>query len=126
MTTDEQLPTLGRLARRTFSTCLGALQNRAELLAVEFEEEHDRVLRLVLCGIIALFCVMMALLLLTAVIIFLFPEEYRVYAALGFGVLYVLGAAAAGIVLKDLLNRTPFAESLNQLKKDADLLDAFK
>jgi len=47
MIADEQIPTLGRLARRTTATFLGALQNRAELLAVEFEEENDRVLRLV-------------------------------------------------------------------------------
>jgi hypothetical protein len=33
---------------------------------------------------------------------------------------------AAGLVVKGLLKRAPFAESLNQLKKDAELLDAFK
>lgn len=126
MTTDEQIPTLGRLVRRTVSTCLGAVQNRAELLAVEFEEENDRMLRLVIFGVIGLFCAMMSLLLITAMIIFLFPEEYRVYAALGFAVLYAAGAATAALTVKGLLKRTPFSESLSQLRKDAELLDAFK
>lgn len=126
MITGEQIPTLGRLLRRTVSTCLGALQNRAELLAVEFEEENDRMLRLVIFGVIGLFCAMMSVLLITAMIIFLFPDQYRIYAALGFAVLYGAGAAAAALTLKGLLKRTPFGESLDQLRKDAELLDAFK
>ena len=126
MIAEEQIPTLGRLARRTIATCIGMLQNRAELLAVEFEEENDRMFKLVLSGVIGLFCAMMAVILITAIIIFLFPEGYRIYAALGFAVLYLAGTAAAAFTVKGLLKRTPFAESLNQLKKDAELLDAFK
>lgn len=126
MIAEDQIPTLGRLARRTTATILGALQNRAELLAVEFEEEHDRMLRLVLFGVGALFCAMLTILLITATIILLVPQEYRVYATLGFAVLYLLGTVGAIFVLKGLLNRTPFAETLDQFKKDAELLDALK
>ncbi|HLX71251.1 MAG TPA: phage holin family protein [Verrucomicrobiae bacterium] len=126
MIAEDQIPTLGRLARRTTATILGALQNRAELLAVEFEEEHERMLKLVLFGISALFFAMLTVLLITATVIFLVPEEYRVYATLGFAVLYLLGTVAAIFVLKGLLKRTPFAESLDQFKKDAELLDAIK
>jgi uncharacterized membrane protein YqjE len=126
MIAEDQIPTLGRLARRTASTFLGALQNRTELLAVEFEEEHDRMLKLVLFGVSALFFAMLTVLLVTATIIFLVPEDYRVYAALGFAVLYLVGTVASVFALKGLLNKTPFAESLDQFKKDAELLDAFK
>lgn len=126
MIAEEQIPTLGRLARRTTATILGALQNRAELLAVEFEEENDRMLKLVLFGVGALFFAMLTVLLITATIIFLVPEEDRVYAALGFAVLYLIGTVSAIVVLKGLLKRTPFAESLDQFKKDAELLDALK
>jgi uncharacterized membrane protein YqjE len=124
--TDHQLPTLGRLARRTVSTCIGALENRAELLALEFEEENDRVMKLVLFGVGGMFLGMMTVLLLTAVIIFLMPEPDRIWAALGFAVLYLAGAIGAGLVIKKLLKQTPFSESLNQIKKDAELLNAFK
>jgi uncharacterized membrane protein YqjE len=123
---DHQLPTLGRLARRTLSTCIGALENRAELFALEFEEENDRLMRLVMFGVAGLFFAMMTVLLVTALVIFLVPDAYRVWAALGFAVLYLAGAAGAGFMVKGLLKQTPFAESLNQIKKDAEILDAFK
>jgi uncharacterized membrane protein YqjE len=124
--TDYQLPTLGRLAHRTAATIVGALQNRAELFAVEFEEENDRVLKMVLFGVGALFLSGMGILLLTGTIIFLVPEQYRVYAAGGFTLLYLGGGAAAGLTVKSLVKKTAFSESLNQLKKDAEILDAFK
>jgi uncharacterized membrane protein YqjE len=125
-TAEDQIPTLGRLARRTAATCLGALQNRAELFAVEFQEENDRLLKLVLYGVGALFLGMMTVLLVTGLIIFVVPEDYRVWAALGFAVLYLLGAVGAVLAIKGLLKHAPFAESLNQIKKDSELLDAFK
>ncbi len=124
--TDYQLPTLGRLARRTAATIVGALQNRAELFAVEFEEENDRLLKMVLFGVGALFFLGMGILLLTGTIIFLVPEQYRVYAAGGFALLYLGGGVAAALTVKSLVKKTPFTESLKQLKKDAEILDAIK
>lgn len=124
--TEYQLPTLGRLARRTAATIVGALQNRAELFAVEFEEENDRLLKMVLFGVGALFFLGMGILLLTGTIIFLIPEPYRVYAAGGFTLLYLGGGVAAGLTVKSLVKKTPFVESMKQLKKDAEILDAFK
>jgi len=124
--TDYQLPTLGRLARRTAATIVGALQNRAELFVVEFEEENDRVLKMVLFGVGSLFFLGMAILLLTGTIIFMVPEEYRVYAAGGFSALYLIGGIAAALTVKSLVKKAPFAESLKQLKKDAEILDTFK
>jgi len=124
--TDYQLPTLGRLARRTAATVAGALENRAELFTLEFEEENDRLLRMIVFAIGGLFLAMMGLMLITATVIFLMPEQYRVYAAGGFAALYLIGAVAAVLTIKKLLKTPPFAESLNQIKKDAELLDAFK
>ncbi len=124
--TDQSLPTLGRLAQRTLATFAGALRNRAELFTVEFEEENDRILKLVLIGAGGCFLGMMAVMLLTAIIIFLVPEAQRVWAALVFAVLYLAGAVAAVFTVKKLVKQTPFSESLNQIKKDAQLLDAFK
>jgi uncharacterized membrane protein YqjE len=124
--TDYQLPTLGRLARRTASTIVGALQNRAELFVVEFEEENDRVLKMVMFGVGALFFLGMGMLLLTGTIIFLVPEQYRVYAAGAFTLLYLGGGGVAAMTVKKLVKKAPFAESLKQLKKDAEILDTFK
>jgi len=124
--TEEPLPTLGKLARRALATFVGALENRAELFTVEFEEENGRILKLVMFGAGGCFLGMMGVMLLTAVIIFLVPEAGRIWAALGFAILYLAGAVAAGFTLKKLVKQIPFSESLNQIKKDAQLLDAFK
>lgn len=124
--TEQSLPTFGKLARRTLATFIGALENRAELFVVEFEEENARVMKLVILGVGCCFLAMMTILLLTAVIIFLVPEADRIWAALGFAILYLAGAVGAALSVKSLLKRAPFAESLNQIKKDAQLLDAFK
>ena len=125
-TTDYQLPTLGRLAHRTAATIVGALQNRAELLTVEFEEQTGRLLKMVVLAVGALFLTGMFLLLITGTIIFLVPEQDRVYAAGGFAAFYLIAAVAAGLSIKSLLKSPPFCESLRQFKKDAEILDAFK
>lgn len=126
MTAEEQIPTIGRLARRTVATCLGALQNRAELLAVEFEEENQRLVKLVLFGVGAMFFAIMTIMLVTGLVIFLVPEAFRAWAALGFAVLYLICAVGSVFAIKSMVKQAPFAESLNQIKKDAELLDAFK
>jgi len=124
--TDHQLPTLGRLARRTAGTFIGALENRAELFTVEFQEENDRLLKMIIFGVGGVFLAMIAVLLITGTIIFLVPEPYRVYAAGGFAALYVAGTVAAVMMIKKLIKTPPFAESLKQIKKDAELLEAFQ
>lgn len=123
---NHQIPTLGRLARRTLGTCIGALENRAELFALELEEENDRVLKMVVFGVTGLFLGMMTVLLLTALIVFLVPLAVRPWAALGFAIFYLAGAVAAGLAVKTLVKKAPFSESLKQLKKDAEFLDTFK
>jgi len=119
-------PSVGRLARKTLGTTLGALENRLELFMVEMQEEKGRILGVVLAGIGALFLAMMTVLLLTATIIFLVPPESRLWAAIGFTVFYLVGTIAAIFSLKSLLKRVPFSESLGQIRKDREILDVFK
>jgi uncharacterized membrane protein YqjE len=124
--TDQREPSIARLTRRTLTTGLGALENRAELFMVEVEEEEARLIKLIAFGIGALFLALMAMMLLTGTIIFLVPEDKRVWAALGFTVLYAAGTVGAIFALKSQLKRIPFAESLRQIRKDRALLDVFK
>jgi uncharacterized membrane protein YqjE len=123
---DIEVPTLGRLTRRTFATVLGLIENRAELLALEFEEESVRVLKLLIFGVGALILSMMTLLLITGVVIFIVPEPGRLWVAVGFACLYLAGTIGAAFAVKGLVKQAPFAESLKQIKKDSELLDAFK
>jgi uncharacterized membrane protein YqjE len=124
--TDYQLPTLGRLARRTAGTLIGALENRAELFTIEFQEESDRLVKVIIFGVSSVLLAMIAVLLITGTIIFLVPEPYRIYAAGGFAALYVAGTVALVLTALKLSKVPPFAESLKQVKKDAELLEAFK
>src|SRR5438874_8079524 len=112
-------PGLGRLVQRLTTTTVGALHNRFELLIVELEEEKGRLLKAVLIGVGLLFLVLMFLVTFTATIVFLFPDEYRIYALGGFTFLYLVGLVVAGLTLKGLLKHKPFAETIRQVKKDA-------
>ncbi len=126
MPADNQTPGLGILLTRLFRTGYGLVQNRLELLTVEWQEERARMAELLLwaCGV--LFLGSMGLLLLTATIIFLFQEELRIYVAAAFTLLYLAGAVAAWFVLRSLVKRRPFAESIDQAKKDRTWLESLR
>lgn len=124
--TENGAPSVTRLTRKTLTTALGALENRAELFMVELQEERGRTINLIVLGIGALFLAMMTVLLLTAIVIFLVPDAYRLYAAIGFTVLYLAGTLGAVFGMKSLLKRVPFSDSLGQVRKDRELLDVFK
>jgi len=62
----------------------------------------------------------------TATIIFLFPPDYRVYAAAGFTLLYLAGCVVAAMNLKKLLNRALFPSTLSEFRKDKILLETLE
>jgi uncharacterized membrane protein YqjE len=109
----------GRLALRGFNT-------RAELLAVEWQEERLRLRDLLLWSIALLFLVLMGALLVTTAIIFLFPEDLRVYITGAIGLIYLCGAVVAWFGLKSALKKEPFAESIDQVKKDQVWLESLE
>src|SRR5436305_214453 len=73
-------------------SALAALQNRVELLAVEFQEEKDHTVELLLWVVALLFFAILTVVVLTATIILVFPRDLRVYAAGALSLLYLLGA----------------------------------
>ena len=117
---------LGTLASRIGRTTLGALTNRSELLAVEWQQEKTRLTQLLILSVGVVFLGMMGALLLTATIIYLFHEEYRLYVAAAFTILYLGGAGFVFFKLKALVNEEPFSETLKQLRKDRSLLDVLE
>lgn len=123
---DHRLPGLLTLVGRLGRTGLGALQNRFELLVVEWQQERARLAGLLVWVVSLLFLGIMGVMLLTATVIFLFAEELRVYVAAGFTVLYLVGAAGAWLALRSRLKREPFTDSLDQLKKDRLWLESLK
>jgi uncharacterized membrane protein YqjE len=98
------------------------LQNRADLLAVELQEEKYRLVEVLILVGIALALGMMALFVFTGVIIFAVPESYRLWVACGLGVLYVLGIFLLWSRINNLLQNQPFPETMTQIKKDWECL----
>lgn len=123
---DDHPPGFSALASRIVRNGVGALQNRAELFALEWREERLRFVGLLIVGGLLSFLVVMGVLMLTLTVILLFPEEQRLYAAGVFGVFYLLGAVGAWFGLRTMLKREPFAETINQVKKDRLWLEALK
>ena len=113
---------LGRIGR----TALQGLNTRVELLALEWQEERLRLRGLLLWSVALLFLVLMGGLLVTAAIIFMFPEDLRVYITAAFGLLYLCGAVAAWFGLKSGLKKEAFAESIDQVKKDQVWLETLE
>jgi uncharacterized membrane protein YqjE len=115
-----------KIAGKLVETSLGALRNRGELLVLEWQEEKARLTGLLLLTVGLLFLAIMAMMLLTATVIFIFPEDSRVYAAAGFTVLYLAGAAWVFFSIKSMIKHEPFSETLNEVKKDRQCLESFK
>jgi|SRR5436309_14414772 len=126
MAEDNNHPGAGTLTRRILASGLGALKNRGELLQVEWQQEKARLTELLVLSVALLFLGIMAMMLLTATIIFLFPEDVRKYIALGFTVLYLGGAVWAVMTIRSLVKKEPFSETIEQVKKDRECLESFK
>ena len=126
MVNSDRHPGWTELASKILGTSVGALRNRGELLLVEWQQEKARLIELLVLAIGLLFLGLMALMLLTATIIFLFPEENRRYAAGGFTVLYLAGAVWAFLAIRASIRHQPFAETLNQVKKDGEAIQSLK
>jgi uncharacterized membrane protein YqjE len=123
---NHQGPGLGTLVSKIARTGLGALQNRGELLSVEWQEEKARMMELLIWVVGFLFLGIMGTMMLTGFIILLFREDLRLYAAAGFALLYLAGAVAAWMSFTSLLKHEPFTESISQVKKDASWFDSLK
>lgn len=117
---------IGQLLGRLIRTGLGALENRIELASIEWQEERIRLSELFLWIGALLFLAMIGLMLLTATIIFLFKEEWRLYVAGAFTLLYFLAALGAWLGVRSRLRQEPFQETLNQVRKDREWLQSLK
>src|SRR3954464_456772 len=96
------------MLRRLGRTAIGTLQNRVELAAVELQEERQRLFELILLTGGALMLAGIALVLFSAAVVLLFAPAYRIYAAVGLAVLYLAGAAALRLRIKERLQSSPF------------------
>lgn len=119
-------PSLTTLLGRVGRVAIRGLQNRVELIAVEWQEERLRLTELLVRAILLVFLATVGALLLTATAIFLFPPGARIYVTAVLALLYLFGAAGAWAGLKAGLKREPFSESIDQVKKDRVWLESLR
>jgi len=110
--------------RRLLDNTLALVQNRLELFALELKEEKCRFIEILVWASAVILLGVMAVMMVTLTVVFLFWESARVFVLAGFCLLYVLGAIAAFVGLRRRLKNQPlpFAESLNEIKKDRECL----
>jgi uncharacterized membrane protein YqjE len=116
---DHQAPGLATLLGRIGRTGLGALRSRAELLSVEWQEEKARLSNLLMLSVGLMFLSVLTLGLVLATVILLIPAAYRAWVMGGLAVLCGAGALLAWISIKKLLQKEPFSESIEQVRKDS-------
>jgi uncharacterized membrane protein YqjE len=114
--------------RKLFDNGLAAVQNRIELFRLELREEKWRFIETVVLVLAAFFLGMMAVLLLTAAVLFSFKDESRAYVAAAFCVSYIVGAVWGFYCVKRRLKGQPppFSETAAQLQKDREWLDSLE
>jgi len=117
---------LATLAGRIGRLALGGIQNRIELLAVEWQEERLRFASLLFRALAFLFLGFMGMLLITATIIFVVPSSARVYVTAGLAVLYLAGAAFSWFALNSAMKHEPFSASVDQVRKDRVWIESLK
>lgn len=111
--------------RRLLSTLTSVAATRLELLANELHEERLHLEQMLLCFFSALFCIGMAVMLLTVFVVVLFWDDHRLMVLGGLSALFL----ALGAMLAMRLHRIAqtksklFSASLAELARDREQLD---
>jgi uncharacterized membrane protein YqjE len=114
--------------RKACDDGLAAVQNRVELFRLELREEKWRFIETVVLVLAAFFLSMLAILLLSATVLFSFKDEARIYVAAVLCVASFLGAGWAFLSVKKRVKSDAgaFSETAAQLRKDREWLDSLK
>jgi uncharacterized membrane protein YqjE len=115
---------LFRSASNFIATLLSIARTRLELLTTELQEEVRETAKLLMWALIAAFAAMMALLLGSLTVVFVFWETHRVLASVLVTVMFVALAIGAVFTFVAKLRRKPpmLDATLSELAKDRDQL----
>lgn len=107
--------------RRLAGTGLAIVQNRLELVAVEFREEKGRIVGLLVWGGALVFMAFQAFTAIMLTLAVLFRDQ-ALYIFGGFAAFYLIGTIAAIFLVRAKIKAPPFGETIAQLKKDRNWL----
>ena len=113
-------PSLRRLA----GALLEIVQSRLALIGIELTEEKQRLMDVAFLGLAAMLFGALALVSLTALVIVIFWDTYRVYAISGIFIVYLVLASWCAMRARNILHDAPmpFEATLAEFEKDRDAL----
>ena len=102
------------------SNLLAIVQTRLELLSTDVAEERERLLKLLVMVLIALFCLGVGVILLALLIVVALWESNRLYALVGMIAFFLVAGLGVGWTAIQWSRRQPrlFDASITELTKD--------
>ena len=116
--------TTGSSSRRLGAAILGLLHGHVELFGIELQEQKARTLSLLLFAGLALVFALLLLTALSALLLILLWDSYRLAGIIGLCVFYTLAAVFCGLRLKSAIfdESSPFHATLEELANDRERL----
>ena len=110
------------------TTLVAMIHTRLDLLSTDIEEEREHLLSLVALSLIALFCLMVGVVLMTVLLIVALWETYRLLAIGSLAGVFLTAGLVAWYLVKRKAKAKPrlFLASLLELRKDRQKLDSHK
>lgn len=115
---------LADTATRLLASLLAILQTRVELVAAEVEEESLRYFSYLMLSLAALFCLGVASVLVSVLLVVLFWDSYRVEVLGALIAVFGIAAALMGLRLRRLYRNKPplLGHTMMELSRDREAL----
>ncbi len=122
--TNEESGTPRSSPRRLGAAFLGLLHSHVELLGIELQEQKARTVSLLLFAGLALVFALLLFIGLSALVLVLVWDNYRLTGIIGLCVFYTLATIFCGLRLKAAVfdDSSPFNATLEELAKDRERL----
>lgn len=114
----------GASPKRLGAAFLGLLHGHVELFGIELQEQKARTLSLLLFAGLALVFTLLLLIALSALVLILLWDNYRLVGVIGLCVFYLLAGVFCAVRLKAAIfdELSPFSDTLKELAKDRERL----
>jgi uncharacterized membrane protein YqjE len=108
------------LAMAIASNLAAIFRSRLELMSAELAEERHRLVQMLIWATAAIFCGVMAFILINITVVYLFWEDARLAVLITLTLFYTCMLAGIGIGFRRYLRqqRPPFAETIEEFQKD--------
>jgi uncharacterized membrane protein YqjE len=120
----ESIGASGASSKRLGAAVLGLLHGHVELFGIELQEQKARTLSLLLFAGLALVFALLLLIALSALVLVLLWDSYRLTGVIGLCVFYGVAALFCALRLKAAVydESSPFSSTLEELAKDRERL----